>query len=69
MSTATGTTGQGRWFKSSYSNGSGGECVEVRFADADAAVRDSKLPDGPRMAVAGNAWGRFVGALRAGLFR
>jgi Domain of unknown function (DUF397) len=33
-----------KWRKSSYSNGEGGECVEVR-GTLD-AVRDSKNPDG-----------------------
>ena len=40
-----------KWRKSSYSNGNGGACVEVVRDLPDAvAVRDSKDPDGPRLA-------------------
>ncbi|MER5854583.1 DUF397 domain-containing protein [Streptomyces sp900105245] len=56
-----------RWFKSSYSDGNEGDsCVEVAL-DWDAAapatvhVRDSKQTDGPRLAVAPDAWSAFVG--------
>ncbi|BCY07031.1 DUF397 domain-containing protein [Actinoplanes sp. L3-i22] len=36
------------WRKSSRSNGTGGDCVEVTdLADGGFAVRDSKDPDGP----------------------
>ncbi|MFF5496247.1 DUF397 domain-containing protein [Streptomyces aquilus] len=34
-----------KWFKSSYSDNEGGDCVEVAFATA-IHVRDSKLPFG-----------------------
>jgi hypothetical protein len=36
------------WRKSSYSSGQGGACVELAFAGA---VRDSKNPTGPVLAV------------------
>ncbi|WP_149263397.1 DUF397 domain-containing protein [Actinomadura sp. K4S16] len=36
-----------RWRKSSYSGGSGGECVEVAAGAGCVLVRDSKDPDGP----------------------
>lgn len=55
-----------RWRKSSYSNGMGGECVEVATSAEDVAVRDSKLPHGPRLALPLPAWGHFVEALREG---
>lgn len=55
-----------RWRKSSYSNGMGGECVEVAASTEDVAVRDSKVPHGPRLALGSVAWGDFVGALRQG---
>ena len=55
-----------RWHKSSYSNGMGGECVEVAAFDEDVAVRDSKDPHGPRIALRSPAWADFVGALRQG---
>ncbi|MFI2505459.1 DUF397 domain-containing protein [Streptomyces sp. NPDC018972] len=53
-----------QWRRSSYSNGTGGECVEV----ADnlpglAPVRDSKNPQGPALLFAADAWNRFVASL------
>ncbi|TDC58295.1 DUF397 domain-containing protein [Actinomadura sp. KC345] len=36
-----------RWRKSSYSNGLGGECVEVAVIPGCVLVRDSKDPNGP----------------------
>ncbi|MEU9647941.1 DUF397 domain-containing protein [Streptomyces sp. NPDC048110] len=53
------------WFKSSYSSGSEGDsCVEVALDPDTVHVRDSKnLPDtGPRLALAPEAWARFVAA-------
>ncbi|WP_335977109.1 DUF397 domain-containing protein [Streptomyces sp. CA2R106] len=57
------------WRKSSYSNGTGGSCVEV----ADdfpglVPVRDSKDPQGPALAFSADAWTSFVSAVRAGEF-
>ncbi|MFF2187425.1 DUF397 domain-containing protein [Streptomyces sp. NPDC058155] len=54
-----------QWRKSSYSNGTGGECVEVADLAGITAVRDSKVPAGPRIAIRHAAWAGFVGALRA----
>ncbi|MFF3245045.1 DUF397 domain-containing protein [Streptomyces sp. NPDC002870] len=54
------------WFKSSYSGGSGTECVEVAASAADVAVRDSKVPHGARLDLRPSAWGEFAGALREG---
>jgi hypothetical protein len=53
-----------RWIKSSYSGGSGTECVEVATLAASTAVRDSKVPDGPRIAVRHAAWAGFVHAVQ-----
>lgn len=53
-----------QWRKSSYSNGTGGECVEVAEFGGITAVRDSKVPAGPRVSIRRAAWGDFVGALR-----
>ncbi|MEK8143401.1 DUF397 domain-containing protein [Streptomyces sp. M10(2022)] len=36
-----------RWQKSSYSNGAGGECVEVAGLCGSIGVRDSKQARGP----------------------
>ncbi|ORT57869.1 DUF397 domain-containing protein [Streptomyces sp. CB03238] len=55
------------WRKSSYSNGTGGECVEV--ADnlpGVVPVRDSKVPQGPALVVRARAWAPFVEAVKAG---
>ncbi|EFL24359.1 putative toxin-antitoxin system, toxin component [Streptomyces himastatinicus ATCC 53653] len=53
------------WHKSSYSNGSGGNCVETaKLPDHDTAVRDSKRPDGPVLGFSHDAWGDFVTAVR-----
>ncbi|MFE5939574.1 DUF397 domain-containing protein [Streptomyces sp. NPDC056470] len=60
------------WFKSSYSSGEGGNCIEVAYdwqqpthngaegAPAAIHVRDSKVPHGPQLAVAPTAWASFV---------
>ncbi|MFD4476250.1 DUF397 domain-containing protein [Streptomyces sp. NPDC058471] len=53
-----------RWRKSSYSNGMGGECIEVAALPADIGLRDSKAPTGPQITVGHRAWGAFVGAIR-----
>lgn len=48
------------WTKSSYSTNDGPECVEVAAADEAIWIRDSKDPQGPRLAVAPAAWTAFV---------
>ncbi|MFE1749120.1 DUF397 domain-containing protein [Streptomyces anandii] len=48
-----------KWFKSSYSDSEGGNCVEVALSAA-VHVRDSKVPAGPRLRVTPSAWGAFV---------
>lgn len=57
------------WIKSSYSGGSGTECVEVAASAIDVAVRDSKDPHGPRIALRAPVWGDFMTALRQGRLR
>ncbi|MFI1486136.1 DUF397 domain-containing protein [Streptomyces sp. NPDC020747] len=49
------------WFKSSYSAGNGGECVEVASWLGRTHVRDSKDKMGPIVSLTPNAWTRFVG--------
>ncbi|MFF3907303.1 DUF397 domain-containing protein [Streptomyces sp. NPDC001848] len=53
-----------QWFKSSYSGGSGTECVECALALDGMLVRDSKLSGGPVISVGDGAWRFFVGAVR-----
>ncbi|BCL30354.1 DUF397 domain-containing protein [Streptomyces aurantiacus] len=52
-----------RWFKSSYSGGSGTECVECAHVDDLLHVRDSKRAGGPVVAVRSHAWRAFIRAL------
>ncbi|MGW0575281.1 DUF397 domain-containing protein [Streptomyces sp. NPDC002920] len=49
------------WLKSSYSTGSGGECVEVASSRHTMHVRDSKDAARPGLAVGRVAWAMFVG--------
>jgi uncharacterized protein DUF397 len=52
------------WRKSSRSGqGSGGNCVEVAFAEAAVAVRDSKRPSAGTVAVPASGWFAFLGTL------
>ncbi|MGW0410225.1 DUF397 domain-containing protein [Streptomyces collinus] len=54
------------WFKSSYSNGDGGNCLEVtRDLPGLVPVRDSKVPDGDVLLIGAAAWAPFVDALRS----
>jgi hypothetical protein len=53
-----------RWRKSTYSNGSGGLCLEVADGlPGVVPVRDSKLADGPVLVVPATAWAPFVAAV------
>ncbi|MFJ9020907.1 DUF397 domain-containing protein [Streptomyces sp. NPDC102259] len=54
------TEAVGPFRKSSYS-AQQGDCVEVApTATGGRAVRDSKEPDGPLLAVSGESWRAFV---------
>ncbi|MBQ1156678.1 DUF397 domain-containing protein [Streptomyces smyrnaeus] len=55
------------WFKSSYSNNQGGECVEgARLGGGVMAVRDSKQPQGPAFVFGAEAWSAFVESVKGG---
>jgi hypothetical protein len=57
------------WRKSSYSGSNGGNCVEVAvLADDGRAVRDSKDPEGPVLALGPDGWRAFTVAIKAGEF-
>ncbi|MDX6390560.1 MAG: hypothetical protein QOJ73_1623 [Streptosporangiaceae bacterium] len=57
------------WRKSTFSNGSGGNCVEVaRNLPAAVAVRDSKDPDGPALIFSPDEWQAFAAGIRGGEF-
>ncbi|MGD3107983.1 DUF397 domain-containing protein [Streptomyces sp. YGL11-2] len=49
------------WFKSSYSTGSGGECIEIASHAAAVHVRDSKDTTRPALTVPSAIWAAFVG--------
>ncbi|MFF8413828.1 DUF397 domain-containing protein [Streptomyces omiyaensis] len=48
------------WFKSSYSSGQGGECVEVAACVHSVHVRDSKDTTIPSLSVSPDAWDAFL---------
>lgn len=57
------------WRKSSRSNGSGGDCVEVADNHPGVVyVRDSKDPNGPMLTFSRDRWGGFLAAILRGDF-
>ncbi|GAA4075903.1 DUF397 domain-containing protein [Actinomadura miaoliensis] len=52
-----------QWRKSSRSDTSGGQCVELAGIEGSVGVRDSKDPSGPKLMLTADAWR----ALRAGI--
>lgn len=48
------------WFKSSYSGGGGGNCVEVAVCPEAVLVRDSKDTQRQALAVSRGAWSAFT---------
>ncbi|MEE1745425.1 DUF397 domain-containing protein [Streptomyces sp. JV184] len=52
------------WFKSSYSGGDQGECLEVASGHASVPVRDSKAPAGPAVIFSPVGWSSFVEAVK-----
>jgi hypothetical protein len=53
------------WRKSTYSNGTGGNCVEVADLPNGRAVRDSKRREGPVLMFTTDAWQAFVRGIKA----
>ncbi|WP_171166540.1 DUF397 domain-containing protein [Streptomyces sp. I05A-00742] len=51
------------WFKSSYSTGSGNNCLEASRLPHAIHVRDSKLGPDPQLAFDGPAWATFIAAI------
>jgi hypothetical protein len=53
------------WHKSSYSGGSGGDCLEVTHDNLPTLipVRDSKNPHGPKLVFRAETWSTFVEAV------
>ncbi|MET9082220.1 DUF397 domain-containing protein [Streptomyces sp. NPDC004237] len=48
------------WFKSSYSSGGDGDCVEVAASPTTIHIRDSKDRNGPRLALSPTTWASFL---------
>jgi hypothetical protein len=58
-----------KWRKSHYSGSNGGNCVEVASnLPGVVAVRDSKDPDGPKLAFIPDEWRAFAAGVKAGEF-
>ncbi|MFB7086835.1 DUF397 domain-containing protein [Streptomyces sp. NPDC056296] len=54
------------WHRSSYSGGSGGNCLEAAMNNPTIVpVRDSKNPHGPKLLFRADAWTVFVSDLKA----
>jgi hypothetical protein len=56
-----------RWRKSSHSGPTGGECVEVAGLHGMVAVRDSKNPDGPMLALGHPQFRALLDQLKSGI--
>jgi Domain of unknown function (DUF397) len=57
------------WHKSTYSNGSGGNCVETAaLSEGRRAVRDSKDPHGSVLIFTASEWEAFIAGVKAGEF-
>ncbi|MFB7217298.1 DUF397 domain-containing protein [Streptomyces sp. NPDC056227] len=54
------STSELAWFKSTYSGGDGDSCVEVATRPDTVHVRDSKIEEGPQLALSPAAWTGFV---------
>lgn len=54
------------WYKSSYSGGGQGDCLEVALGHTVVPVRDSKAVTGPALVFSPIGWAAFVGAVRDG---
>lgn len=58
------------WRKSSYSNGAGGQCVEVAdLPDGSRLIRDTKeMGSGPILRFTAGEWAAFTAGVRDGQF-
>ncbi|MFL5999574.1 MAG: DUF397 domain-containing protein [Streptomyces sp.] len=54
------TTDDLSWFKSSYSSGGDGDCVEVALTPATIHIRDSKNREGSRLTLSATPWADFL---------
>ncbi|GAA0406224.1 DUF397 domain-containing protein [Acrocarpospora corrugata] len=56
------------WKKSSYSDSTGGNCVQVARHAGGFAVRDSKNPQGGHLYFTPDEWNAFLNGVKAGEF-
>lgn len=56
------------WRTSSYSNGTGGACVEVAALRGEVLVRDTKDRTRPAVRYSTDQWRAFVAGVKAGEF-
>lgn len=57
------------WHKSSFSNGNGGNCVEVAtLPDGGYAVRNSRDPGGAMLTFTVDEWMAYVAGVKGGEF-
>jgi hypothetical protein len=56
------------WFKSSYSGGNGGSCVEVRGTGEAVEVRDTKDRQGGTLRFTPDEWRAFIAGVKDGEF-
>ena len=68
MTTTQPTTLTRPWRKSRHSTG-GNDCVEVAQAGTSCLIRDSKNPDGARLAVRPQTWAAFIRDIKHGAYR
>lgn len=54
-----------QWRKSSRSDTSGGQCVEVADLMGRVGIRDSKDPNGPKLTLSPDAWRTLVRNVKA----
>ncbi|WP_335978300.1 DUF397 domain-containing protein [Streptomyces sp. CA2R106] len=68
--TAPDLVAEDAWFKSSYSQENGTNCVEVAdlTPTGQVAVRDSKDKAGPALVFPADSFAQFVAAVRGGRF-
>ncbi|MEV2197666.1 DUF397 domain-containing protein [Streptomyces phaeochromogenes] len=56
-----------KWFKSSYSDSEGSDCVEVALTPTTTHIRDTKLAtESPELKVRAPAWSAFISAVQPG---
>lgn len=53
------------WRKASRSNSNGGNCVEIAECRDQMLIRDSKDPEGPRLAVSRRQFAALITSLKA----